>query len=145
MVIGRTSYTGAATDAVLGELKRGRSYRDRQMFLAEQVLIADFPEALAVFLHEHAHIFGYDGSRGFTDALTELLETVVRHRKDLDPYEKEWKAARKRVLTERRGSEQPKAGTSIQDRVESMGVAELRNLIGRIPPVTLRRLLSDGK
>src|SRR5439155_5065111 len=88
---GRTGYTVAATDAVLGELKRGRSYRDREVFLAEQVLIADFPEALAVFLHEHAHIFGYDGSRGFTDALTELLETVVRHRNDLDPYEKEWK------------------------------------------------------
>ena len=38
----------------------------------------DFSEALAVFLHEHAHIFGYDGHRGFTDALTELIEAVVR-------------------------------------------------------------------
>ena len=44
---------------------------------------------LAVFRHEHAHIFGYDGQRVFTDALTEPLETVIRQRNVLDRYEQE--------------------------------------------------------
>jgi len=54
-----------------------------------------------VFLHEHAHTFGYDGQRGFTDALTELLETVARQRSVLDVYEREWDAARQEVERER--------------------------------------------
>ena len=61
----------------------------------------DFPEARAVFLHEHAHIFGYDGQRGFTDALTELLETVIRQRSVLDRYEQEWDLSREAVQRER--------------------------------------------
>ena len=91
---GTTSYTVAKTDTVLGALRSGRGYRSREVFLAEHVFTADFPEALAIFLHEHAHIFGYDGSRGFTDALTELLETVVRQRHDLDDYDARWDRAR---------------------------------------------------
>jgi hypothetical protein len=141
---GRTGYTVAATDAVLGELKRGRSYREREVFLAEQVLVADFSEALAVFLHEHAHIFGYDGSRGFTDALTELLETVVRHRRELNPYERDWEAAKRRVLEERCEREQEDGRESLQERLAAMGEAQLRELVGRLPPVTLKRLLSDS-
>ena len=67
----RTSYTIAATDVLLGEFKRGRGYHSHEIFLAERIFESDFAEALAVFLHEHAHIHGYDGSRTFTDALTD--------------------------------------------------------------------------
>jgi len=59
--------------------------------------VAEFSEALAVFLHEHAHIYGYDGSREFTDSLTELIETVVRYRKELDAHEAKWNVARQKV------------------------------------------------
>lgn len=61
---GSTSYTVAQTDIVLGQLKSGRSYRSREVFLSERVFVGEFPSSLAIFLHEHAHIFGYDGSRG---------------------------------------------------------------------------------
>jgi hypothetical protein len=81
---GRTSYTVAQTEVILGELKNARQHRSREVFLAADVFLMDFAEALAVFLHEHANIFGYDGHRGFSDALTELIETVVRQRKALD-------------------------------------------------------------
>ena len=81
----RVDYVVAKTDSLLGELREDRAWHSREVFLAEQVLVADFPQALAVFLHEHTHIFGRDGSREFTDALTELLETVVRNREHLDP------------------------------------------------------------
>ncbi len=98
---GKLSYTVATGDAVLDELRTGCGCRSREVFLAEQTFVADFPDALATFLHEHAHIFGYDGGRGFTDALTELLETVVRQRSVLDRYEKEWDVAREEVQRER--------------------------------------------
>src|SRR5206468_3628288 len=45
---GKATYTVARTDVVLGELKHGRAYRSLNVFLAEQVFVADFAEALAV-------------------------------------------------------------------------------------------------
>ena len=93
---GKTRYTVAQTEALLGELKMGQTYRSRDVFLGADVFVQDFAAALATFLHEHAHIFGYDGSRGFTDALTELLETVVRCRHGLDKYEDAWATAKRR-------------------------------------------------
>ena len=77
---GTLHYTLTATEAVLRELRMGRAYRSREIYLAERVFVTDFAEALAVFLHEHSHIFGADGERGFTDALTDLLETLIRER-----------------------------------------------------------------
>jgi hypothetical protein len=79
-----TIYTVAKTEVVLGQLKSGRGYRSREVFFSEDVFVSDFAAALAIFLHEHAHIFGYDGSRGFTDALTHLLEMVVKQRNTLN-------------------------------------------------------------
>ncbi len=71
------------------------------MFLAASVFTDDFARALAVFLHEHAHIYGYDGSRAFTDALTELIEATIRHRQALDTYDNDWQTAREHILAER--------------------------------------------
>lgn len=71
-------YCVAETDVVLGQLKESRKYRERSVFLSAQVFVADMPSAVAVFLHEHAHIHGSDGSRGFTDELTVLIENVLR-------------------------------------------------------------------
>ncbi len=137
---GKLSYSVAASDAVLGELRTGRGHRSREVFLAEQTFVADFPEALAIFLHEHAHIFGYDGERGFTDALIELLETVIRQRSVLDGYQKEWDAAREEVERER---EQNLASTSEQPPdawLATLGEPELRALLARVPYAVLRKL-----
>ena len=136
---GRTSYTVAQTEALLGELRDGRGYRSREVFLAADVFTADFSEAVAVFLHEHAHIFGYDGHRGFTDALTELIETIVRHRRVMDEYEKTWDTVRTRVLKERK----EKCQSSIEgqtDWLASKSEKELRELLRQIPAVVLRKL-----
>ena len=108
----RTSYTIAATEVLLGEFKQGLGYHSREIFLAERVFEADFAEALAVFLHEHAHIHGYDGSRTFTDALTEILETAVRERAAMDGFERQWEVVKKKVMSEH------KASASERDRDE---------------------------
>lgn len=137
---GNTSYTVARTDVILGALRSGRSYHSREVFLAESVFAADFSEALATFLHEHAHIFGYDGSRAFTDALTELLETVMRHRRDLDRYEKEWEGAREAVRRERQARKGEGDTEGVEAWLAGLDEATLRQLMSRIPAPVLRKL-----
>ena len=136
-------YTVARTEVILGELKQARSYRSLKVFLAEQIFVAEFAEAFAVFLHEHAHVFGYDGSRGFTDALTGLLGTVVRYRQALDGYEAQWARVCEEVVQERRGT-QPADDEDWGLRFAAMNEGELRELLGRMPPVVLRGALESS-
>ena len=137
---GTTSYTVARTEVVLGQLKSGRSYRSREVFLAESVLVSDFPEAMATFLHEHAHIFGYDGSRGFSDALTALLETIVRHRQDLDQFEVRWEKARMSISREREAQKTQEESSDLDDWLSVLNENDLRALIAKVPPVLLKKL-----
>ena len=137
---GSTSYTVATTEVVLGQLKCGRSYHSREVFIAESVFISDFAEALAVFLHEHAHIFGYDGSRGFTDALTALLETVVRQREDLDQFDTDWEKVRTSVQRERAKGRVNGNGRDLDEWLSRLDESELRHLVSRVPPVVLKKL-----
>jgi len=137
----RTRYTVARTEVVLGELKRARNYRSLEVFLAEQVFVTEFAEALATFLHEHAHIFGHDGDRGFTDALTELIEVLVRLRNVMDSYETEWETARHQVQTERRITEGMQSETTLSERLAVLSETDMRSLLGRVPEAVLKRLM----
>jgi hypothetical protein len=139
----RVRYSIADTEAILGALKTGREYQGIDVFLAASVLTEDFARALATFLHEHAHIYGYDGSRGFTDALTELVEAAIRHRRSLDAYENDWQAARQEVLTER-GPAVLNGEQSIPERLQSLDRDALLQLLERVPGVILRPLLPGG-
>jgi hypothetical protein len=136
-------YSVAETDVLLGELKQHRRYASEEVFLSAQVFVNDFGEAVAVFLHEHAHVFGYDGSRGFTDALTQLIENVVRHRKDVDSYEAEWLEARKAVLHERNQRPQPDQRDAAAELVGSMNETQLRGLLKRLPTAAVWRALQE--
>jgi hypothetical protein len=136
----KTSYSVAKTEAILGELKQTRTYRSQEVFLAESVFEADFAEAVAIFLHEHAHIFGRDGSRGFTDALTELLETLIRLRAQLNDYEQKWDTARQRVVAERELDER-QAHLDYKSLLVSMSESELRTLFQELPPAYLEPIL----
>ena len=138
---GKTTYTVARSESILGELRTERRYSTREVFLAAAVFEADFAEAFAVFVHEHAHVFGYDGSRGFTDALTGLLEQVVSHRKDLDPYESRWIALSNQVRAER-CHDAASRESPLKDRLDSLTEAEVRTLLKNVPRVTLKRLLA---
>lgn len=137
-----TTYSIAETEIILGELKEKRSYHVREVFFSSRVFVADFPEALAVFLHEHTHIVGYDGSRGFTDALTELIEMVVRERKNLDEYEGEWNRAREGVIRERSEGAVEGEKWLLDDALAAMDETQLRELVKRLPACTVRRALN---
>jgi len=140
---GTLHYTVAATDVLLGQLKQGRGYKAREIFLAERVFVTDFAEALAVFMHEHAHIFGCDGGRGFTDALTELLETLIRNRQLLDEYEAAWMKAREEVETERKEKPKDHIDELPESWLANLAEKELRALIARVPQVVLRKLRNE--
>jgi hypothetical protein len=107
--------------------------------LATDVFLMDFPGALAVFLHEHAHIFGYDGRRGFTHALTELIETIVRERQSKDEYDQQWTNGRQKILEERKTAEAPLLDEQ-PDWLATKTESELRELLRRVLPVELRKL-----
>ena len=130
-------YTVAETEVLLGELKQHRHYASVEVFLSAQVFGKDFAAALAVFLHEHAHIFGYDGSRGFTDALTQLIETTVRQRQHLDRPEAAWRIAREAVSRERKERPVPDLAQNVADLVSAMNEGALRDLLRRLPGDTV--------
>lgn len=136
----RTSYTIAATEVLLGEFKQARGYRSHEIFLAERIFESDFAEALAVFLHEHAHIHGYDGSRTFTDALTELLETTVRQRMSIGSHEAKWTAARDKVVAERKRESQKRQADELA-QLDGFDREELLALVRDLPQAELRSAL----
>lgn len=133
-------YSVAETEAILGALKTGRGYQSIEVFLAASVFIEDFARALAIFLHEHAHVYGYDASRGFTDQLTELIESTIRHRQSLDAYESDWQMACQKVVEER-GTVGFKVEENIATQLQNLDRDALLRLLGRVPGVVLRPLL----
>ena len=130
--------------ALLGALRSGRGYRSYDVFLAARVFDADFSEALTIFLHEHAHIFGYDGSRGFTDALTGLLETALGRRRDLDRYEVGWEHVRAAVRRERQ--ERGEAGEADYEKewLSALSETEVRQMLEQVL-MTVRRKLRRNR
>ena len=133
-----TNYSVIISDKVLGELKKGRFYRSHEVYLAESLFVGDFATAMATFLHEHAHIFGTDGSRGFTDSLTEMFESVVRYRDQFDAFETKWDQLVEKVMAERLVSH-PKEDEG-QNWLAGLDTQELRHLLSKVPPSMLKRL-----
>src|SRR5207302_567606 len=109
-------------------------------FLAASAFTEDLARALAIFLHEHAHVYGYDGSRAFTDALTELIESIIRHREALETYDNEWQVARKGIIKERAPSRTAREET-IPEQLQRLDREALLALLERVPGVILRQLL----
>lgn len=140
----RTSYTVAATDVLAGELRRGRDYRSREIFLTTHVFEADLAHSLAVYLHEHSHIFGYDGSRGFTDALTEVLEIVIRQRQTLEAFELQWEMNRQAVREERASSKENPADDPLAE-IANLNRDELLAILNTMPRPALRGALSKRR
>ena len=82
-------------------------------------------------------------SRGFTDALTRLIENVVRYRKDLDRYEARWIEAREAVLRERNQQADADPKDIVAGLVGAMNEAQLRDLLQRLPVAAVWRALEE--
>jgi hypothetical protein len=142
----RTAYFVARSPDALGALRRGRGWREREVFLVDDLFVGDFATAFATFMHEHAHIFGHDGDRGFTDALTEMLETAIRNRAVFDAAEQRWEQLRARVLAEREDAVAVADATAaLREALAALDAPALRALLERTPPAVLRRLLTERR
>jgi len=138
---------------ILGALKEYRGYRSVEVLLEQGVFESGFGDALATFLHEHAHIRGSDGSSYFTDALTALLGSLVRQRKSLDACEERWNACRTEVSRERLSlqSQDRKVTDSSRYMASIMEPHHLVEVLDKIPlqsldsivrPILVRRMVS---
>lgn len=84
------NYTIGDSDELVGELRNGRKWRSNDVYLSKYFFLLDFSKALAILLHEWGHIHGFDGSRRFTDALTEFIAAIIEERDGLDEIEEKW-------------------------------------------------------
>ncbi len=83
-------YTIGDTEELIGELRLNRHFRSHDVFLSKKFFLFNFSLALSILLHEWAHIYGFDGSRGFTDGLTGFLSELIERRNELDDVEIKW-------------------------------------------------------
>ena len=72
----------------VSELKKGE-YTSSSIYLNETVFY-NFSEFTATFLHEVAHIKGYDGSSNFTDILTLLIQNLLESHLKISTYKLKW-------------------------------------------------------
>lgn len=133
-----TTYTVILSDKVLGELKSGLRYRSREVFLSADLFVGDFARAMATYLHEHAHIFGHDGDRGFTDALTEMFEELVRKRSEMDSFEETWNSLVEKVLKER--TEHEPSLHNKNQWLQELDAETMRNMLAKLPSSSLNAL-----
>lgn len=78
----------------MGTLRLRTGMSRPRIYLTEQIFSFEFSKAFALFIHEHAHFYGYDGDREFTDALTWMFEATVRLRHELTHFEQLWNSRR---------------------------------------------------
>jgi hypothetical protein len=149
-------YFVVTSEEILGALRDYRGYGSVEVLLEQGVFESDFCDALATFLHEHAHIRGSDGSRYFTDALTSLISSLVRQRKSLDGYEERWNACRTKIARERLSQNgQDRNATAFSSYIASIIGPDhldcLAEVLGKIPrqdlesiarPILVRRMVS---
>ena len=75
---------------ILGEMKDGRGYGDKTIYLNEKLFKGKFSSFFAILSHEMAHVFGGDGERQFSDVLTHILEQAVQKNSVFSRYSKQW-------------------------------------------------------
>ena len=57
------SYHAIWSDTLLGQLRQDRSYNKADVYLSYTLFTSNFSRAFSVFLHEHAHVFGWNELR----------------------------------------------------------------------------------
>jgi hypothetical protein len=141
-VLRRFKFSYRITDShvLRGQFIRQRRCRHVRVELAQSIFVDDLATALSVYLHEHGHLFGEDGSRAFTDVLTDVLEQVIRCRDHLDGYQTRWRELRARVLLERSELHSSQVH-SVARQMASLQEDEVRAVADCLP-LNVRQLLT---
>ncbi|MFN7888665.1 MAG: hypothetical protein ACK5OC_00110 [Pirellula sp.] len=122
------SYLIADTESLLGAWQRSRGYRSREIYLASKLFDGPFRTAFATHLHECSHLFGHDGSRGFTDALTQLIEAIAQRPSRLRGYARRWSKLRSSIRVERLAAIQDKLPKLVNSNPMELAFDSLSNL-----------------
>ena len=91
-------------------------------------------------MHEHSHIYGYDGSRNFSDSLTNLLEKFIELRHYVDEYEIKWESIKLEIAKER-ANQNSRPENIVQKKIDSMNEIELKLFLEKIPENILKLYL----
>lgn len=87
------SFMSVTSEKLLGELKSsGKTFGDKIVYLNKKLFNSNFGEVFSTLLHEFCHIFGRDGSRDFTDALTIVMCRIINNHKIMHDFTKQWES-----------------------------------------------------
>ena len=137
-------YTIGENDEIVGELRKQRNYNQQHVFLNKIFFIQNFSDALAILLHEWAHIYGYDGSRSFSDALTYFIALILKNEtviKKLKEYGNEWDNIVVKILRERNDIDNLK----VNEIIAALSKEQLINILNSIPQEELYKILDKYK
>ncbi len=88
---GKWLHTGSFPQVKLARMSNRRGeHRGDAIVLNVLLLGGDFSEALSVYLHELCHEYGRDGDARFSDALTAMLQVMVREAKMVSCFQEAW-------------------------------------------------------
>ena len=139
-VYATAKYTIGSSDEVLGELREKDRWRSTEVYLARQVFHSSFADAVSVLLHEWAHVHGFDGSRDFTDALTEAIAVIIQEKGDVARFEREWEEVRSKIQ-----AQDGVTHRGVYEYVEQLTNKEKNKLLRGLPEEELLRLVSDAE
>ena len=137
-----SDYLIGESDELIGELRERSSRNDNRVFLNKQIFLYDFSQALSILLHEWGHIYGYDGSKSFTNALTEFISLIIKKRDTLDPFEGKWLKSVANVREERL-SEISESG--LFAKIDLLTSEEKSSVIRKIPEDELFKILKSSE
>jgi hypothetical protein len=134
-------YTVGENDDVIGELKKKRDYKDQHVFLNKTFFTLSFNDAVAVLLHEWAHLYGYDGERSFSDALTGFISLILKKEKALEElkgYITKWKEISVKIHEERNDSP---VNVNIEELFDNLAKEKMKEILMDIPQEECLKLL----
>tara|TARA_B110000858_G_C17801527_1_gene475582 strand:- start:1238 stop:2896 length:1659 start_codon:yes stop_codon:yes gene_type:complete len=87
------TYNTVNSKVLLGELRDSNStYGDKIIYLNKTLFSSSFGVIFSTLLHEMCHVFGRDGDRQFTDALTRVMEKIINNSNIITKFSHEWES-----------------------------------------------------
>ena len=87
------TYNTVTSQTLLGELRDSNStYGDKIIYLNKNLFSSSFGIIFSTLLHEMCHVFGRDGDRQFTDALTRVMEKIINNSNIIVKFSQEWES-----------------------------------------------------
>lgn len=138
-------YSTGDNEEIIGELKKKRTYNQQHVFINKDFFMFPFNDALAILLHEWAHIYGPDGSRTFSDALTSFISLILKKEELINKvkiYEKNWNEVCLKINQERSIEV---TTDKVYLRLETITNQQMKKILKSIPEDELFQLFKENE